>query len=294
MVSSPSVLLSAWRHPKSVLYLLLGTLGGLAAIHLTLTWRADNSDLFGSYALFFAAVAVLLREKYRDLKLESTGLASGFGLLLLAFILLRCLTIPSGTFLQLSPLISFLGVACLASGFKGLRQYARELAILFFLGVPSVVLPTYIDLTPLTAKFATLILWYSGFQVIQDGLNIRLASGAVEVYPGCSGIEGVTHLLSLAGLFLVMFSMSWLRRGVVLVMAVTVAFLVNAVRVALLAHLVDSSDMAAFDYWHLGDGSLIFSTISVGIFGCVCWLLLKSADEDEYPDDHETGDYQES
>ncbi len=262
-----------FRHLKEFRFWLIGIAAGIAAIHLTLTWRADNVDLFGSSLLFFLAVVSLLRDRQTPLKLDSGISASGIGIVLITFVLVRSVVMPSKVFLLLSPLLAALGLALLASGFNGLRQYYRELTVLFFLGAPQALVPPLVDTTGITAKFATLVLWYLGFKVSRDGLNIYLNSGAVEVYPGCSGIEGITYLLSLAGLFLVMFPMNWFKRGLTLLVAVTVAFVVNGMRVALMAHLVASSEMEVFQYWHKGDGSLIFSMISVLLFGACCWGL---------------------
>ena len=55
-------------------------------------------------------------------------------------------------------------------------------------------------------------------------------------------------------------------------MAVFAAFFVNAARVALMAAIV--SNKAVFDYWHFGQGSLIFSVIAVGILGLFCWFAI--------------------
>jgi exosortase/archaeosortase family protein len=41
-----------------------------------------------------------------------------------------------------------------------------------------------------------------------------------------------------------------------------------------MAILVAQQQMAAFDYWHEGDGSLVFSLIAVLLFGLFCWFLL--------------------
>lgn len=212
-------------------------------------------------------------ERQIPLRCHSGIAASGLGILLIASVLLRSMVMPSNVFLLLSPFLAALGLALLASGFSGLGQYHKELTILFFLGVPPVLVPPLIDTTEITAKFAALVLWYSGFEVSRDGLNIYLGSGAVEVYPGCSGIEGITYLLSLSGLVAVMFPMSWYRRFLTFLAAVTTAFVVNGVRVALMARLIATSDMDVFHYWHEGNGSSIFSMISVLLFAACCWAL---------------------
>ncbi|MEL7523434.1 MAG: archaeosortase/exosortase family protein, partial [Cyanobacteria bacterium J06553_1] len=57
--------------------------------------------------------------------------------------------------------------------------------------------------------------------------------------------------------------------------AMAIGFLVNSIRVALLALLSRSSSRLAFEYWHSQDGALVFVTISVLLYGFFCWLLLR-------------------
>ncbi|GAB4475883.1 MAG: hypothetical protein OHK0037_37330 [Elainellaceae cyanobacterium] len=264
-----------FRQVTEFRFWLVAIAAGLAAIHLTLVWRADNVDLLGSSILFFAAMASLLGDRQHTLRFHSSILASVIGAVLIAFVLLRSLAAPGEAFLLLAPLTAGLGLALMSSGFKGLGQYRQELLLLFCLGAPKIFIPPLFDPTLWTAKLSTALLWYGGFEVVRDGVNIHLPTGSVEVYPGCSGIEGITYLLSLAGLFVVMFPLSWLRRGLAILLAVLIAFGVNGVRVSLMAYLVASSRPEAFEYWHEGTGSLIFSMIAVLIFGGACWLLLR-------------------
>ena len=181
----------------------------------------------------------------------------------------------SNNFPYISPLISAIGLGLVASGFKGLKQYWQELLILFFLGVPQVTLLSLIDISALTAKFAAFVLWYLGFKVSLQGVNINLPGGGVEVFSGCSGMESILHLWGLAVLFLVMFPTKGSKRILVPIVAVLLAFLINGVRVVLMALLAVSSNQQAFKYWHKGDGSLIFSMISVLLFGLFCLFMLR-------------------
>lgn len=254
---------------------------GLVSIQLTLVWRVDDTDLLAANLLFLTVIASLLGDRWSQLNRQSSYLASGLGTLLLVFVLLRSSGLPSTTFLLLAPLVAGFGLALLTSGFAQLRQYSQEFTALAFLGVPRAILPMLMDPTPWTAKMATLILWYSGFSVVQDGLNIQMAGGAVEVYPGCSGIESMTHVLSLTGLFLVLMPLGWMSRLFLLVAGLGIAFVVNAFRVALMAYLVANSQPDAFRYWHEGAGSLIFSMIAVAIAGAVCYLVMRFNDAEE-------------
>lgn len=256
---------------------LLGIATGLIAIHLTLMSRANDASLLGNSVLFWAAVWSLLWPKRNILKLESGAFSSFVGTFLLALVLLKS-TFISGydVFLRISPLISALGVALLASGFKGLKQYWRELLILCFLAPSPGAMALLIDISKLTAKFATVILWYLGFNVSNQGVYVNLPTGGVEVYPGCSGIESILYMLGLAVVFLVMFDSRWHYKIIVPVVAIFIAFVVNGFRVALMAVLVANSTKEALEYWHKGDGSMLFSMVSVLILGLFCLFILPS------------------
>jgi cyanoexosortase A len=169
--------------------------------------------------------------------------------------------------------------------FKGFKQYWQELFLLFFLGAPELVLSPLIDVSGFTAQFSAFILWYLGFDVSRQGVYITLPQGGVEVFAGCSGLESMTHLLSLAVVYLLMFPTSWIKKVLVPVVAVSLAFVVNGLRVALMAVLAVSSNSEAFEYWHTGSGSAIFSMIAVLIFGLFCLFLMRQ----EEPANRDTG-----
>jgi cyanoexosortase A len=104
---------------------------------------------------------------------------------------------------------------------------------------------------------------------------VHLPKGSIEVYPACAGIDVMMDLLSLSVLFIFLFKLSLQQKLIVPIVAATLGFIVNGFRVALMAILVAQGDKQAFDYWHLGDGSLVFSMISTLFFGCFCWFLLS-------------------
>ncbi|MBW4591466.1 MAG: cyanoexosortase A [Brasilonema angustatum HA4187-MV1] len=271
MKASHLTVISQLKYPQ-IWLLAIGT--GLIAINLVVLWKANNSSLLGMTFLFWAAISSLVWEKRHSLNLESGVFSSFFGLTLIALLLIKSISLTSfGVLLYLSPVIFAIGFAILASGFKGLKQYKAELFILFFLSVPK-LLSSWLDISLLTAKFTTLILWYTGFDVAQKGTQLYLPTGSVEVYSGCSGIELIFQLVGLALLFLLMFPQNWKHKILIAFTAGTLAFIVNALRVALMAILVAQGHMEVFDYWHDGDGSLVFSLIAVLLFGLFCWFYL--------------------
>ncbi len=273
---------------------LLGIGASLIAIYMTFLWKAQDIAHLGMSAIFGLSVASLLWEKRRSLNLQSEIFPTVLGALLIALVLWQSAAISpevvlnkrnfnlySTSFLRLIPLISALGLGLLASGFKGLKQYWQELTILFFLSVPSVVLSLMVDISLLTAKFSAFLLWCSGFQVSLQGVYINLPTGSVKVYSGCSGMESMIYLLGLSVICLILFPIQRRKQIFVPIVAVTVGFIVNGVRVAFLTVLIASLNKQAFDYWHTGEGSLIFGMIAVMIFGFFYLFLLRQEEPED-------------
>lgn len=259
---------------KKSKFLLLGIAVGCIAIHLNITGQSGNTDLLINSGIFWFAVCSLVWEKRHDLIIKSGIISSFVGTLLITAVLFNS-TSAGINFLYVSPFISAVGIGLLASGFKGLKQYKSELIVLFFLGVPHATLFWLIDLSEFTARFAAFVLWYLGFEVSRNGVYLALNTGVVEVYPGCSGMKNILDLCGIAVLVLVMFPTDWRKKISVPVVAILLAFVVNGARVALMAYLAAYSNQQAFKYWHQGDGSLIFSMISVLIFGLFCFFVLR-------------------
>jgi len=259
-----------WRVPQ---YWLLGIGAGLLTLNWTFLLRTDNAELLGTVGLLWLAIGTLLWEKRDQLDLNSSPSATIAGVALIALVLGRSLA-PDGYHLQVSPFLSFLGLALMAAGFRGIRQFWKELLILGLLLVSPLVVGFLqaIDLSLLTAKAATFMLWYAGFDVTRQGTFIALPNGRVEVYGACSGIGSVLQMLYISVLFLLLVPLRWPQRLLCMVLAPLIGFLVNAGRVALLAILVANTRPEAFDYWHTGNGSLIFSAIAVVLFGAFCWF----------------------
>jgi cyanoexosortase A len=263
-------------HLKNIQIWILVLAGALVTMYLTLTWKSGDVSHLGMSVLYLLSMASLLWEKRYRLNLKSGASSKVIGASLIVLALFTSTSQADSPFLRLFPFISALGLSLFASDFKGLKQYWRELLILFFLGVPSLLLSSPLtDISPVTAKFSAFLLWYLGFQVILQGVYIILPTGIVKVYSGCSGMEAMTYLLGLAVIFLVMFPTRRSNTIVLPIVAVILGFVVNGVRVALMAVLVAHSHLKTFNYWHEGDGSLIFGMIGVLLFGLFCLFLLR-------------------
>ncbi len=263
------------KHVQEPKYWLLGIASGLIALHLTLTSRTNDTDLFGTMLMFWGVVAFLIWERHESLTFESGVFASFFGTSLIALILLKSSSISGyDFFIRATPFLSGISLALLASGTKGLKQYRQELIILAYTAIPPGLIGVFVDVALLTAKFSAFLLHYLGFEVVRKGVFLILEKGSVEVYHGCSGVNAMLQLLGLALVFLLMFPTTTGQKIVLPFVAIITAFLVNAARVALMAVLVSLSQPEAFKYWHQGNGSVIFSMIAVCIFGLFCWFAI--------------------
>ncbi|MBD2596746.1 cyanoexosortase A [Nostoc spongiaeforme FACHB-130] len=268
---------------------LLGIGGGLVATLLTIIWKADDDSHLGMTVLALFAVFSLLGDKKHNLKLESEVISSVLGTVLIGVVLWYSTHFPPGklfaVYTHVAPFVAALGLSLLASGWQGLKQYWQELVIIFFAGVPKVLIFALLDIKPLsilTAKLSTLMLWYAGFEVYLQDVYINLPTGGIKVAENCAGIEWICHLLGLAVIGLLMFPPERKKRIFVPIVAVIIAFIVNAVRVAILAVMAANQNHNSFKFWHVGDGSLIFGMITVILFGIFYWFLLnQKADKDK-------------
>jgi cyanoexosortase A len=256
---------------KSTQFWLLASLAGLITIHISLVWKSDRPSLMGTSILFWIAITYLIWERRYHLNLESDIFSSFLGFIIILPALIKSASLTSfGGFLDVLPFVFALGLAFIASGYLGLKQYKGELLALLIFGAPK-FLPGWLAIYPLTAKLSAFILWYTGFQVTRSGNFIYLPTGSIEVAIGCSGIELIFQMLGLAVIFLLMFPQKLSLKIVVVIVACCIGFIVNGFRVAVMA--VIANNQQAFDYWHDGEGSLIFSMIAVIFFGIFCWFF---------------------
>ena len=266
--------LKSGRFLKTEPFWLLSIAAGLQAISLTLVWKADDVGHLGMSILFLFAISSILWDKRHTLNFESDVFSSIVGWLIISWVLWQSANHNSEYTLRVLSFTSALGVSLLASGFKGLKQYWDVLTILFFLEIPSVLADLFVDISPLSAKFASLLLWYLGFDVTLNGVNIYLPPGSVKVIPSCSGVDTINYLLGISVIALIMFPIAKNKRFFVAIFAMLVGFVLNGIRIAILAVMVGTNE-AAFHSWHGGNASYSFGVLGILIFGLVYMLLLK-------------------
>lgn len=261
---------------------LFGLTVGLATLHLNLVWiMTGNVDQLSVSILCWVAFLTMIWKKRNTLYLDSDIVSGLCGLLLIALILIKSTSLIwfESDFIKISCLVSFVGLGLLASGVKNLKQYWQELLILIILLLPVELLLQHIEqivnVSLLSAKFSNFVLWYLGFEVFRKDVSIILPTGAIEIYPACSGLNAILLLLRLAVLFIIVFPIPWYQKILVPAVAIFLAFIINVVRLVLMAVVVASANQQAFQYWHGEGGSQIFSTISILMFGMFCHYLIQ-------------------
>ncbi|MBW4440847.1 MAG: cyanoexosortase A [Plectolyngbya sp. WJT66-NPBG17] len=258
-------------------YGLLGLLSALILLHLSLVFRSDNTDLIGSSLLYWSAAILILRQKHSQLVFSSDLTSIVLGTLILIPVLSKSASISGNDiFLRIFPILSIAALALIASGIKNLKQYWQELLILFVFAIPPGLILLFFDPSPLTAQVSAFALWSLGFQVSVQNVLISLPKGSIEVYSGCAGVATMLQLFGVALMYLFLQPTQHYQKLLVPGVAVTIAFLINALRVALMAVLVALGDQKAFEYWHVGNGSFVFSTIAVILFSLACQFLLST------------------
>jgi cyanoexosortase A len=255
-------------------YGLLALLACLFGGYLVLVWRTEDIAYFGMSVLFLLAATTLIWENHDSFSYRYQPLAALVGIGLLAWIIWHSATFTSAKQLDLRllPFLSAVAVALIASGFQGLVQYRRELAVMFFLGVPSLLL-SRIDISPLTAAAAAKILSQAGYHVAYQGILLTSTAGKFEVHNDYAGLQGIAYLLGIAVLCLTLYPVERAKQILALVAAVGIGFGFNSVRVAIMATLAAPEDQKAFLYWNEGDGSLLLGVLALVSFVSFYWLL---------------------
>ncbi|MCL4180308.1 MAG: cyanoexosortase A [Verrucomicrobia bacterium] len=252
----------------------------LVGLDLVLVQRHQSSGQFGITLLCWSALIMSLRRHTTFLRHSRVGPAvwlAGYSLIALLFVNLWWRGLSWNHYLSLYPIWVGIALGLLAGGWAGVARFWRELTILFFLGIPHGFLLDLVDLSEVTAQFAALLLHYVGKDVILTGTEISLPGGAVEVVKSCDGTGAIAYLTCLAMVFLLLFPTTRWQRVVTLPLAIGIAFGTNAVRVAMLAVITASAGEHAFDYWHTGQGSMLWTGLPVLLFGVFCFFALRSS-----------------
>lgn len=156
--------------------------------------------------------------------------------------------------------IQFIVVGCL--GIYAYRQILFPMLFLF-LAIP-LGLGLVDPLQNLTAKLVIFALGISGMEFEADGVLIKLSSGYYQIARACAGVKFLNSSLVMGILLCHLTFSSWTRRSLMMVAAILVPILFNAVRVygtLILGEMTDASFAKGIDHVVYGWGFLSFILI---------------------------------
>lgn len=229
--------------------------------------EAGHGLLLAPLALWFAWKRGLAPDRKGQMLFGASILA--------AAVVLRYLSgLAAETFtMRVSVLLALAGLVVFAWGWRQVLRWWLPFTILF-LSIPWPTLITNAMALPLqfqASKMGAALLESRNIPVMLSGNVIQLPGHRLFVTEACSGLRSLTALLSLG----VLVGGLWLRfpamRVLLVLAAIPVAILINAVRVFLTGFLVYFVDPKLGEgFMHVTEGWLLF-IIAFGILGLLAW-----------------------
>lgn len=229
--------------------------------------EAGHGLLLAPLALWFAWKRGLAPDRKGQMVFGASILAGA--------VILRYLSgLAAETFtMRVSILMALAGLVVFAWGWRQVLRWWLPFTILF-LSIPWPTLITNAMALPLqfqASKMGAALLESRNIPVMLSGNVIQLPGHRLFVTEACSGLRSLTALLSLG----VLVGGLWLRfpamRVLLVLAAIPVAILINAVRVFLTGFLVYFVDPKLGEgFMHVTEGWLLF-VIAFGILGLLAW-----------------------
>jgi exosortase len=255
-------------------------------------WEQWTSDGLYSFSILVPfIVAALVGRKLRLLEsVEDTP--RWWGLLLFsATVLVTAVLDRYGVILHaLTPALLILaisGAIITLRGCKTVRILWFELAfLLFLLPVPADIL-FVIDypLQELGARITTGLAHFTGLHVVRHGAMVLLrdSQAGILVAPQCNGVRSIVSMVATALVYVYLCDGPLIRRWVMLIAAVPIAYAANMARLynlIFMASWFGSPFMNIEHYWDLASGFLIFGGAILVFFSLAkvlgCNRLIRS------------------
>jgi exosortase len=246
------------------------------AATLVRDWWQDPE---AGHGLLLGPLAVWLawREKETDATPQASPMMGS--LVILAAVLLRFLSgLAAELFtMRLSMVGALAGLVLYFRGWPQLRRWWLPFALLI-LSIPLPTLVTNSLALPLQLRASSMGAWLLNLRhvpVILAGNIIQLPGHRLFVTEACSGLRSLTALISLA----VLAGGLWLRQPIgrlaVLMMAIPIAIVLNAIRVFLTGFLVFYVNPKMGEgFMHLTEGWLMFA-LAFLCLGGVTWVAAR-------------------
>lgn len=204
-------------------------------------WWSDE-DMSHGFAVPLVIAWIVWRERARWLTLPVSPSWWGFPLLAGAAAMHAISSIGLGLFASsVAFLISIAGTVLCLGGFRFLRVWAFPAALSLFM-LPKLAIvynQTTLPLQLLASRLASGALSHTGFRVVREGVILDVAGHKVSVVEACSGVRYLLSLAFIAVVFAYLADVKpqtkvWMRWAL-LIAAVPIAIVANAIRVAVSA-----------------------------------------------------------
>ena len=248
-----------------------------------------NSQITGNAItalLVWGGALICMEDQIEDLKPRPSYFSLFLGTSIVLYCLYRTSQIfNSDSFLYFLVPVAGLGLILMIKPFKEIIKFKDSFLVLCLLPlfvIIQIIVATYVtdDLSLLTAKFVLFWLGILGISPIKlIGDTIYTSGGAVQVMHECNGFEMIMQMIITSIIFLVAFPLrSRLGKALITVSAPLLGFIVNSMRISLLAVFTSfnsNSGRYLFDFFHEQAGSLIFSGIAVFLLGYLYLAILE-------------------
>jgi len=228
------------RRASRARWLPLGAAVALAALYVpTLTgmielWRTDTYAGHGMFVpLFSAVIAWTERERLR--RATGFGHPAGAAIVLAGVGLLALGTAADSVLLQgASAAVTIAGLVAWSFGLSCVRAAAFPIAFLLLMTpLPrAVVAAVTLQVQRFAAAFAVAVLRLLDLPVYQTGVTIELPAMTLQVAEACNGLRFLTALLVLTAAFAQITQRTVADKTALIVAAIPIAIVANAMRVA--------------------------------------------------------------
>jgi exosortase len=222
-----------------------------------------NSD--NSYGMLVPFISLyFIWQKKEELKLAEFSNSSAGLLILIASVLMYLVSYAGGVFFvqRLMIVLSLIGLVLYIFGTEIFRIVRFPLLFLFFM-VPipeSLVNMVSFPLQTYATIISSKIIQVFGIPVYREGHMLYFTQTQLEVAEACSGIRSVSALLMLSVIFMHLCGNGRIRKGVIIISSVIIAFIANIIRVSgtgILAHFFGES--VAKGFLHEFSGMAVFA-----------------------------------
>jgi exosortase len=200
-------------------------------------WWTDE-DMSHGFAVPLVIAWIVWRERARWLTLPVSPSWLGFLLLAPAAAMHAISSLGLGLFASaVAFLVSVIGTVLCLGGFGFLRVWAFPAALSLFM-LPKLAIvynQTTLPLQLLASRLASGVLSHIGFSIVREGVILDVGGHKVSVVEACSGVRYLLSLAFISVVFAYLADVKPWMRWALLIAAVPIAIVANAIRVAVSA-----------------------------------------------------------